>query len=66
MSPLAKLGRKKSTFENFCVYIVTISLVVGLIISLTYWSQFHQRFTHTFFVQKDFFLVTFWQKKTFV
>jgi len=35
--PLAKLGRFKSTADNFLVYIVTISLASGPIRSLTSW-----------------------------
>jgi len=37
IGPLAKLGRFKSTANNFLVYIVTISLVSGPIRSLTSW-----------------------------
>jgi len=37
IGPLAKLGRFKSTVDNFLVYIVTISLASGLIQSLTSW-----------------------------
>jgi len=37
IGPLAKLGRFKSTADNFLVYIVTISLASGPIRSLTSW-----------------------------
>ncbi len=37
IGPLTKLGRFKSTADNFLVYIVTISLVSGPIRSLTSW-----------------------------
>jgi hypothetical protein len=37
IGPLAKLGCFKSTAENFLVYIVTVSLASGPILSLTSW-----------------------------
>jgi len=37
IGPLAKLGRFKSTADNFLVYIITISLASGLFRSLTSW-----------------------------
>jgi len=37
IGPLAKLGRFKSTADNFLVYIVTSSLASGPIRSLTSW-----------------------------
>jgi len=37
IGPLAKLGRFKSTVDNFLVYIITISLASGPIQSLNSW-----------------------------
>jgi len=70
IGPLAKLGRFKSTADNFLVYIVTISFASDLVSRsdlppgkvLHEWvnyhypvkSQLHQHFTLGFSVQKSF------------
>ncbi len=66
IGPLAKLGCFKSTANNFLAYIVTISLESEPIQSLTSSRQFHQHFTHTFFVQKSFLSLEFGFEQTFL